>query len=125
MDEALFLYTTWPDPETAQAAGRAAVEQGLAACANVLAPMTSIYRWKGAVEEACETPMTLKTTSARAEGLRALIVSMHPYELPCILALRVDEAGSHPAFLAWIREEAPGSARSDALALRRAQDEGD
>ena len=46
MDELLILYTTWPDAETAEACGRAAVEEKLAACANVLAPMRSIYRWE-------------------------------------------------------------------------------
>jgi periplasmic divalent cation tolerance protein len=105
MDEAIFLYTTWPDAETAEAAGREAVEQGLCACVNVFAPITSIYRWKGTVEQATETPMTLKTTTVRADALRALILARHPYELPCILALPVQAAASHPAFLDWIRDE--------------------
>lgn len=105
MDETLFLYTTWPDAETAEAAGAAAVEQGLAACINVFAPIRSVYRWKGAVERADEVPMTCKTTRARAEALRALIVARHPYDLPCILALGVDAAASHPAFLQWIAQE--------------------
>lgn len=104
MDGAVFLYTTWPDADTARAAGRAAVEQGLAACANVFAPVASIYRWNGSVEEAAETPMTLKTTAARAGALRDLIVARHPYELPCIIAMPVDAAASSPAFLAWIGE---------------------
>ena len=111
-DGTVFLYTTWPDAETARAAGQAAVEQGLAACANIFAPMTSIYRWKGAVEQAAETPMTLKTTAGRAAALRDLICAGHPYDLPCILALAVDHAASSPAFLAWIAAEtAPSSSR--------------
>jgi periplasmic divalent cation tolerance protein len=105
MDEAILLYTTWPDAETATAAGAAAVDQGLAACANVFAPITSIYRWKGQIERASETPMTFKTTTARAEALRRLILERHPYELPCILALPVAAAASHPPFLAWIAAE--------------------
>lgn len=105
MDEAIFLYTTWPDADTAEAAGQAAVEQGLAACANVFAPIVSIYRWKGAIERAAETPATFKTTRARADALRRLLVSLHPYELPCVLALPVDAAASNPAFLAWIADE--------------------
>jgi periplasmic divalent cation tolerance protein len=112
MGETIFLYTTWPDAETARAAGEAAVDQGLAACANVHAPMSSIYRWKGAVERADETPMTLKTTAQRAGALRDLIAARHPYELPCILALPVNAAASNPAFLAWIAAETspPGEA---------------
>lgn len=105
MNEAIFLYTTWPDAETAEAAGRAAVEQGLAACVNVFSPIVSVYRWKGEVERASETPMTLKTTRTRADSLRRLILSMHPYDLPCVLALPVDADASHPAFLAWIGDE--------------------
>ena len=109
MDETIFLYTTWPDAETAEAAAGAAVDQGLAACANILAPMTSVYRWKGAVEQATEIPVTFKTTRARAAALNALIVARHPYETPCILALPVEAAASHPAFLAWIAAETAGS----------------
>jgi periplasmic divalent cation tolerance protein len=105
MDETLFLYTTWPDAETAEAVGAQAVEQGLAACINVFSPIRSVYRWQGAVEWASEVPMTFKTTRARGEALKALIVARHPYELPCILALAVDAAASHPAFLAWIAAE--------------------
>jgi periplasmic divalent cation tolerance protein len=112
MEETVFLYTTWPDAETARATAQAAVGQGLAACANVLAPMTSIYRWKGALEQADETPMTLKTTASKAAALRDLIAARHPYELPCILALPVDAAASSPQFLAWIAAEtsSPGGA---------------
>ena len=105
MAEAVFLYTTWPDAETAQVAGAEAVNQGLAACANIGSPMVSIYRWKGTVERASETPMILKTTDARAPGLRDFIAAQHPYELPCILALSVAEAASSPGFLAWIAAE--------------------
>ena len=105
MDEAMILYTTWPDAETAQAAGQAAVEAKLAACANVLAPMTSIYRWQGVMAQASETPMLLKTTAGAAERLKEMILARHPYEAPCVLALRVEAAGSSPAFIQWIGEE--------------------
>ena len=105
MVEAVFLYTTWPDAETAQVCGAEAVNQGLAACANIGSPMVSIYRWKGTVERASETPMILKTSQARAGALRDFIAGRHPYEVPCILALSVAEAASSPPFLAWIAAE--------------------
>ena len=108
MDEALFLYTTWPDAETAEAVGAAAVGEGLCACVNLFGPIRSVYRWKGAVERAEEVPMTFKTTAARAAELRTFIAARHPYELPCILALRIEAAASHPAFLAWIGDETKG-----------------
>ena len=105
MDEAIFLYTTWPDAPTAQAAGRTAVELGLAACANVLAPMTAIYRWEGAVEEATEAPMILKTSRSRAKALCEHIIAHHPYDLPCVVALPVDATASNARFLAWIEAQ--------------------
>lgn len=105
MDKAILVYTTWPDAETAAAAAEAAVAARLAACANVLAPITSVYRWNGTVERAAETPVIFKTTVAAAPGLRALVVARHPYDLPCVVAVDVEAAGSHPAYLAWIAAE--------------------
>ena len=102
MDEALLIYTTWPDAETAGTAAAAAVEARLAACANVLAPISSVYRWEGVVERAVETPVIFKTTAATAERLCAFVVSRHPYELPCVVAMPISQTGSHPAFLSWI-----------------------
>lgn len=104
----VLLYTTWPDAETAGACSRAAVEARLAACVHLGAALTSTYRWQGAVETATELPALYKTTSAQAEALRALILSRHPYELPAIVALEVDAAASHPAFLNWVAAECAG-----------------
>ncbi len=105
MSDVVILYTTWPDAETAQAAGAAAVEAKLAACANLLAPMTSIYRWRGALQQTAETPMLLKTTAAGAPALRDFILARHPYDTSCVLALRVDLALSGAGFIQWIGEE--------------------
>ena len=110
MDDVVLVYTTWPDAETAAAAGRAAVEARLAACANILGAITSIYRWEGAVETAPEVAMILKTTAAAADALRALVVERHPYDVPSLVALPVLAEGSNPAFLAWIGKEAPSPA---------------
>ena len=105
MDECVILYTTWPEPETAEAAGRAAVEAKLAACANLLAPMTSIYRWQGEMQRECETPMLLKTTRAASARLRDFLIERHPYDMPCVVALGCDPEGSNPDFLRWVGEE--------------------
>jgi periplasmic divalent cation tolerance protein len=110
MPDVMFLYTTWPDAEKAEAAGRAAVEAQLAACVNILAPMRSIYRWRGKIETDAETPMTLKTTAQAAGALKRLLIGLHPYETPCILALPVSSEHSHTDFLAWVQEEACGEA---------------
>lgn len=105
MEETLLVYTTWPDADTAGAAAQAAVEAGAAACANILAPMTSVYRWEGRIEQAVEIPVLFKTTAGAAERLRDLILARHPYETPAIVALDTKKAGSNPAFLQWIASE--------------------
>ena len=105
MSDALLVYTTWPDAESARAFAREAVEASLAACVHVLPPIASVYRWNGAVEEAQETPMWLKTTRAAAGPLRALLDERHPYDLPAFTALPADAAASSPEFLAWIGTE--------------------
>jgi len=105
MDELLILYTTWPDAETAEACGRAAVEEKLAACANLLAPMRSIYRWEGEIQVEAETPMLLKTTAAAADRLREHILRYSPYDVPCILALRIDPANCNPKYVIWANSE--------------------
>ena len=105
MDELIILYTTWPDAETAEACGRAAVEEKLAACANVMAPMRSIYRWQGQIQVETETPMLFKTTAAAAGKLRDFILRYSPYDVPCILALRTDTANCNPKYMAWANGE--------------------
>jgi periplasmic divalent cation tolerance protein len=107
MTDVVVLYTTWPDGETAEAAGRAAVETGLAACGNVLAPMRSTYRWEGRIETATETPALFKTRADLAARLRDWITERHPYDTPAILAFTAGPA-SLPAYLAWVAAEARG-----------------
>jgi periplasmic divalent cation tolerance protein len=105
MAQVILLYTTWPDAEKAQAAGEAAITARLAACVNILAPMQSIYRWNGRIERTAEVPMLVKTTVEAAPALRELLLELHPYDVPSLLALPVDEAFSHEGFLGWIGAE--------------------
>ena len=105
MDEMVILYTTWPDADTAERAAREVVEAGLAACANILPPATSIYRWKGKVERAGEVVMILKTGTARAPELRDRLAELHPYEIPAIVAIPILTPASWSPFLLWIEDE--------------------
>ena len=98
----LVVLCTVGKPEDAEWIGREVVDRGLAACVNILPSMTSIYRWRGEVEKNEETLMLLKTTDERFEALREAIVSLHSYELPEVIALRI-EAG-HKPYLAWLEE---------------------
>ena len=98
-----FVYVTAGSPEEARAIARAVVGDRLAACANVLPGVTSLYWWEGRLEEAGETALILKTKVELIEALTARIKAIHSYECPCIVALPV--AGGNPAFLDWIRGE--------------------
>lgn len=99
----LFVYMTAPDKETAGSIARVLVQERLAACANILDGATSLYWWKGEIEEARECLCVLKTTDASFPALEARVRELHPYETPCIVALPIS-FGSAP-FLRWIEEE--------------------
>ena len=101
--DAVFVYTAWPSPETAEAAGAALVEARLAAAVNIIADVTSIYRWRGAVERAQETIMVIKTRHSRIDTVIAEVTRRHPYEEPGIAVLPL--AGGSPGYLAWMRRE--------------------
>jgi periplasmic divalent cation tolerance protein len=94
--------TTLPDREAAHRIGRRLVEERLAACAQVVGPVSSVYWWRGEVETAGEWYCHLKTTASRVEALMARIRELHPYETPEIVALPVAEGD--PSYLRWIEE---------------------
>jgi periplasmic divalent cation tolerance protein len=102
MDETLVVLTNLPDRNAAVKLARELVERRLAACVNVLAECTSIYRWKGAVENAQEVPVLIKTRSALYEEVEAAIAELHPYELPEIIALPV--VRGLPEYLEWVSD---------------------
>jgi periplasmic divalent cation tolerance protein len=105
MTEIVLVYTTWPDPETAETVGAACVEAGLAACVNILAPLRAVFRWDGAVQTAQETPMILKTSRARVQALRDFVIARHPYETPAVVALATLPEGTGEAFADWVGAE--------------------
>lgn len=101
--EALLVLTTLPDRDTAMKLAHAVIDARAAACVNVLGACTSVYRWQGTVENAAEVPLLIKTTAARYAALEALVRSLHPYELPEIIAVPV--ARGLPAYLQWVAGE--------------------
>lgn len=101
--DVLLVISSLPDESSARQLARHLVESGLAACVNVLAPCASTYRWRGAVEEATEVPVLIKTTAQRYAELEAAIRARHPYELPEIVAVPL--AHSLPAYLDWVVAE--------------------
>ena len=99
----ILVLTTLPDAESARALARALVEDRLAACVTIGAPVESMYHWRGAIETAREVPVTAKTRGDLFEDVAAAIRSRHPYELPEILAVPIDDG--LPDYLAWIDAE--------------------
>jgi periplasmic divalent cation tolerance protein len=87
----------------ALAVARTLVDERLAACVNVLAPMTSVYRWKGQVEQEGEEQVVIKTTADRLAALEARLGDLHPYELPEFLVVTADSGSD--AYLRWVSVE--------------------
>jgi periplasmic divalent cation tolerance protein len=96
------LYATFPDRGEAERIVRTVLAERLAACVNILAPCTSIYRWQGAIEQSDEVPALFKTTPQLASSLRARIEALHPYDLPVVETWPVAAAA---AVSDWIAAE--------------------
>lgn len=103
VSNAYVVLSTLPDVDAARKLAKSLVEERLAACVNVLAPCTSIYRWQGDVREDGEVPVIIKTTAERYPALEAHIRKHHPYEVPEIVAL--EAAAGLPDYLNWVTDE--------------------
>jgi periplasmic divalent cation tolerance protein len=101
--ETLLVLTTLPEREAALKLARALVDKRLAACVNILSGCTSVYRWQDGVEHAEEVPLLIKTRAGRYAELEAAIRSLHPYELPEIIAVPVVQGLVD--YLGWVAEE--------------------
>lgn len=96
------VFVTVPNEKSAAAIGRALVDERLAACANLIGPIRSIYRWKDNVEDATEHLLIIKTRANLYAALEKRVKELHSYEVPEIIAVKI-ESGS-PQYLAWIHE---------------------
>jgi periplasmic divalent cation tolerance protein len=99
-DDPQIVLCTVPDEAGAQQIASVLVEERLAACVNIVAGITSVYRWQDAVESAAELLLIIKTNAAVYPRLQDRIRALHPYELPEIIA--VSPAGGLPDYFAWI-----------------------
>lgn len=102
MSDIALLWSTFADRQEAERVAATVVEERLAACANILAPCTSIYRWDGEVQRGEEVPALFKTTMQLAPRLRDRIAELHSYDLPVIEAWPVSAS---QAVWAWIDGE--------------------
>lgn len=99
----LLCHCACPDADTARRIAECVVDERLAACANVLPGMHSVYRWQGQVERADEALLLIKTSRERLPALTGRVLALHPYELPELVA--VEAAGGSPAWLDWVLAE--------------------
>lgn len=100
------VLTNLPDSESAFNLARELVHLRLAACANVLAPATSFYRWEGREEQATEHPVLIKSTEARYPELEQAIRRLHPYSVPEIVSWPIGRGSTD--YLRWVEEETAG-----------------
>ena len=98
----ILVLTTIAAEADGAALARTLVEERLAACVNLLPAMTSVYRWKGRVEQDREQQVVIKTTRERLGALEARIRELHSHELPEFLVIAADEGSA--AYLAWVGE---------------------
>jgi len=103
MTDAVTLYVTCADRAEALNLGRSLVEAQLAACANVIDGVTSIFTWDGEIQESAEAVLFAKTRRDLIDAATDLIKIEHSYDCPCIVALPID--GGNSAFLDWIAAE--------------------
>jgi periplasmic divalent cation tolerance protein len=103
MTDAILVLTMLPNADAAAEVAKTVVNEKLAACANILPAARSIYRWKGKVEDANEVLVLLKTRHEHFDRIRARILELHPYEVPEVLAIPVEQ-GYYP-YLEWLARE--------------------
>lgn len=102
MESFFIVYITCSSLEQAKSIGKAIVEERLAACANCIPGMQSIYTWKGTLQEDNEVILILKTTSKRIAELEKRVKELHSYENPCIIYFKLE--GGSKDYLDWIVE---------------------
>ena len=105
MTDLILILTTIPDDDRAGGLARTLVEEGLAACVNVYAPMTSTYRWRGQIVVEPERQVVIKTTRGRRAAIEARLRSLHPYELPEFAVL---DAAAGEAYGKWATDAVGG-----------------
>ncbi|WP_457565300.1 divalent-cation tolerance protein CutA [Caldithrix abyssi] len=98
----IVVFCTTPDTKTAEAIAQKLVENGLAACCNLIPGLTSIYTWKGKVQKDAEVLMMIKTDDRQYQKLEQTIKELHPYEVPEVIALDIKKGSKD--YLKWIQE---------------------
>jgi len=98
--DVLITFCTCPDEEVAERIARSLVGERLAACANLIPVVASVYRWEDKIERDTETLLLIKTSSNRFDALSARLRELHPYDLPEIIAAPIKRG--LPEYLQWV-----------------------
>jgi periplasmic divalent cation tolerance protein len=99
----LLVLCTCPDQASAQTIAERVVDEGLAACVNILPGVTSVYQWQGQRETSQELQLLIKTSAAAYDRLEQRISALHPYELPEVIAVPIQTGLT--AYLGWIEQQ--------------------
>ena len=100
--DAILVLTNLPNTASAEKLANLLISEKLAACVNILAPCASVYSWQGKLEKSNEVPMLIKSSQARYSEIEAAILKHHPYELPEIISVPINNG--LPAYLNWVQE---------------------
>lgn len=106
MTDKIVVFSTCGSEDEARKIAAALVEQHLAACVNILPPMTSVYRWKGQIESATEWLLVIKSGRELFEQLRLALEGAHSYELPEVIAIPIVDGS--PNYMSWMEGEIHG-----------------
>ncbi|MCH2450618.1 MAG: divalent-cation tolerance protein CutA [Gracilimonas sp.] len=98
------LYVTTSNKKEAQKIGRALVKQNLAACANIIDGMESIYKWEGEIREDKECVLLIKTHYSRVKKVTRRVMEMHSYECPCVISITLAENEGNEEYLDWLED---------------------
>ncbi|KAE8585072.1 hypothetical protein XENTR_v10021208 [Xenopus tropicalis] len=98
-------YVTCPNDTVAKDIARGLVERKLAACVNIIPQITSIYEWKGKLEEDNEVLLMIKTRSSKVSALTEYVRSVHPYEVCEVISLPIEQG--NPPYLKWVGDIVP------------------
>ena len=105
-NDVVLILTTVADDSDPEALARTLVEERLAACVNVSAPMRSLYRWQDAVHSEGERQLVIKTVRGRIRDVEARLRALHAYELPEFLVVSIEQGSE--AYVRWVTESATG-----------------
>ncbi|MEX0660424.1 MAG: divalent-cation tolerance protein CutA [Balneolaceae bacterium] len=98
------IYITTKDRDEAATIGGELVKRKLAACANIINGMESVYWWEGKIETDKECILIAKTTQNNVQKITGLVKELHSYDVPCVISINLEENEGHPEYLKWLSD---------------------